>query len=105
MRGEILTDDILIYTGGEREYADEDDLMKEHVCQVKSVLKKQKQVGLYVKFGKCRFHTKEVDFLGFRVSSIGITMQRDQIQLSKIGLCLARIRVFQNSCGLDQPII
>ena len=77
----VYLDDILTYKGNEREYAGENDLMKEHVSQVKSVLKKLKQFGLYIKLSKCRLHTKEVDFLGFRVSSTGISMQKDRASI------------------------
>jgi predicted Zn-ribbon and HTH transcriptional regulator len=53
-------DNVLVYSSGS---------LKEHVEHVKKVLKKLKEYKLYLQPGKCEFHIKETEFLGFIVST------------------------------------
>jgi len=62
-------DDILIYSTNE----------EEHEEQVRKVLERLRQFGLYGKAGKCRFGVSEVGFLGFVISPDGIGMESDRI--------------------------
>ena len=116
----VYLNDILIYTKNERTYIDKNDLLKKHISQIKSVLKKLKKFDLYVKFNKCCFHTKKIDFLNFRIFSIEISMQKksnvDRAKLiyvlfaskcanvHKICQFLSTIceRIFQNNCEFDR---
>ena len=77
----VYLNDILIYTKSERTYIDENDLLKKHISQIKSILKKLKKFDLYVKFSKCRFHAKKIDFLNFRIFSIKVSMQKDRMSI------------------------
>lgn len=55
-------DDILVFSDNERQ----------HVKDVREVLSKLKEHRLWVKLEKCQFHTKEVEFLGYRLSDKGL---------------------------------
>jgi hypothetical protein len=57
-------DDILIFSQDETA----------HESHVNLVLERLKEYGLYVKLSKCEFSTKEVDFLGYRVGTDGVSM-------------------------------
>lgn len=63
-------DDILIYS---RDRA-------EHASHVRAVLDRLRKKALFVKLSKCEFSTKEVDFLGFVVSTDGISMDPSRVQ-------------------------
>jgi hypothetical protein len=62
-------DDILIFS------PDKDA----HETHVNLVLERLKEYGLYVKLSKCKFFTDEVDFLGFRVGTAGVSMDPSRI--------------------------
>ena len=62
-------DDILIYSLDQAEH-------EEHV---KQVLDRLRQYSLFVKLSKCEFHVDEVDFLGFKVSSRGVSMDKSRV--------------------------
>jgi hypothetical protein len=53
--------------------------LKEHVEHVKKVLRKLKEYKLYLQPGKCEFHVKETEFLGFIVSIEGVKMNPKKI--------------------------
>ncbi|KAF7134041.1 hypothetical protein CNMCM5793_005621 [Aspergillus hiratsukae] len=57
--------DIVIYSDNE----------EDHVQQVWEVRKH----GLYAKRSKCEFHTKEINFLGFNISTEGIKMEPSRV--------------------------
>ncbi|KAG9194056.1 hypothetical protein G6011_04091 [Alternaria panax] len=58
-------DDVLVYSSG---------TLEEHVEHVKKVLRKLKEYKLYLQPGKCEFHTKETEYLGFIISTEGVKM-------------------------------
>src|SRR5262245_23382320 len=60
----IYLDDILIYSNSYKECV-------EHVCQV---LLKLHQFGLTCKLLKCEFSVKKISFLGYEISSEGVSM-------------------------------
>jgi hypothetical protein len=60
----VYIDDILIYSNNK----------KEHREQVRKVLAKLKEAGLYVKPEKCEFSVEKTTFLGFVISADGIEM-------------------------------
>jgi hypothetical protein len=62
-------DDILIYSTNE----------EEHEEQVRKVLERLREFGLYGKAEKCRFGVSEVGFLRFVISPDGIAMESDRI--------------------------
>ncbi|OAG36021.1 hypothetical protein AYO21_09814 [Fonsecaea monophora] len=57
-------DDILIFSPDEAV----------HEAHVNLVLERLKEHGLYANLSKCKFFTTEVDFLGFRVGTVGVSM-------------------------------
>ena len=67
----IYLDDILIYLNN----------MSEHHWHVKEVLKCLRKAGLYAKAEKCEFHSKSVEYLGYILSSSGLTMSDDKIKI------------------------
>ena len=75
----VYLNNILIYTKNEREYVNGKKLIKKHISQIKSIIKKLKKFKLYVKFNKCCFHTKKIFFLNFKIFSTNISMQKNWI--------------------------
>ena len=63
-------DDILIYLNS----------LQEHILHVRTVLQKLLSAGLYAKLEKCKFHVQKVSFLGFIISSEGISMDPERIR-------------------------
>ena len=71
--------DILIYTNADRTYADDEELLQKHISQMKLILEKFRKHDLYIKFNKCKFHTKKVNFLKFLISCHDISMQVNRV--------------------------
>ena len=63
-------DDILIYS----------ETIEEHHRQVQQFLEKLYDAGLYVKPEKCEFNVTTTTFLGFVISSEGISMDPEKVQ-------------------------
>uniref|UniRef100_A0A670K5Z9 Gypsy retrotransposon integrase-like protein 1 n=1 Tax=Podarcis muralis TaxID=64176 RepID=A0A670K5Z9_PODMU len=63
-------DDVLIYSDNE----------KQHVQDVREVLKRLQEHQLWVKLEKCQFHAREVEFLGYRLSDRGLAMDPGKVQ-------------------------
>ena len=68
----VYLDDILIYT---------EDPGQPHVEAVRWVLDQLRKYLLFANLKKCRFHQDEVCFLGYVVSSKGISMQVKRIEV------------------------
>ncbi len=66
----VYIDDILIYSA----------TYEEHVRQVRAVLKRLLQHQLYSKAEKCEFHQETISFLGYVISSGGVTMDEQKVQ-------------------------
>ena len=66
----MYLNDILIYSKNE----------KEHETHVKMVLQRLRDYALYAKPSKCTFYTKEVEFLGFVVTTEGVTMDENRVR-------------------------
>ena len=67
----IYLDNILIYLNN----------MSEHHQHVKKVLKCLCKASLYTKVEKCKFHSKLVEYLGYILSSSGLTMSNDKVKI------------------------
>jgi hypothetical protein len=65
----VYVDDILVYSKS----------ITEHVGHVRQVLQDLLANGIYCKLEKCQFHMDRTSFLGFIVSSDGISMDPDRI--------------------------
>ena len=68
----VYLDDILIYTK---------DPGQPHVEAVRWVLDQLRKYSLFANLKKCRFHQDEVRFLGYVVSSKGISMEAERIEV------------------------
>jgi len=55
--------------------------MSEHHWHVKEVLKRLHKAGLYAKVEKCEFHSESVEYLGYILSSSGLTMSDDKVKI------------------------
>jgi len=66
----VYLDNILIYS---------DDIMQ-HRSHVKEVLKRLQKVGLYTKAEKCEFYLDSVEYLGYILSSSGLTMSDAKVK-------------------------
>jgi len=62
-------DDILIYSR----------TLKEHKQQVRKVLQKLKEAGLFIKPEKCEFSVQKTTFLGFIISEEGLEMDPEKV--------------------------
>ena len=67
----IYLDDILIYSNN----------MSKHHQHVKEILKYLHKAGLYAKAEKCEFHSESVEYLGYILSSSGLTMSDDKVKI------------------------
>jgi len=67
----IYLDNILIYSNS----------ISEHHQHIKEVLKYLCKAGLYVKAEKCKFYSKSVEYLGYILSSFGLTMSNDKVKI------------------------
>jgi len=66
----VYLDDILIYS----------DNIMQHRRHVKEVLKRLWKAGLYAKAEKCEFHSDSVEYLGYVLSSSGLTMSDSKVK-------------------------
>src|ERR1700719_2446494 len=66
----VYLDNILIYS----------DNMDIHKTHVQEVLKRLRENGLYAGADKCEFYSESIEYLGFRLSSEGLSMDPAKIQ-------------------------
>lgn len=66
----IYLDDILIFSKNK----------EDHEQHVKSVLQRLRTHHLFAKSEKCIFHSKEVEFLGYKISEEGISMDENKVK-------------------------
>ena len=66
----VYLDDILIFS----------DNLESHKKQVREVLRRLRQHGLYARPDKCEFHRDTVEYLGFILSPEGLRMSSDKIK-------------------------
>ena len=64
-------DDILIYSNNP----------EEHKKHVREVLRRLRNNGLYARLEKCQFHTDSVEYLGFRLSPEGLSMDPAKVKI------------------------
>ena len=85
----IYLDDILIYSNN----------MSKHHRHVKEVLKRLRKAGLYAKAEKCEFHSESVEYLGYILSSSGLTMSDDKIKIIQDWLEPKKVKDIQSFLG------
>jgi hypothetical protein len=69
----VYLDDILIYSRNP----------EEHTEHVRQVLERLEAHGLYIKLSKCEFDVQRVDFLGYVISTSGVSMEQDRVTTIK----------------------
>lgn len=62
-------DDILIFSNS----------YEQHVKDVRNVLERLRKASLYVKLSKCKFYTDEVNFLGYKISTHGVSIDPEKV--------------------------
>lgn len=65
----VYLDDILVYS----------DTREQHVRDLRAVLERLRRFALYASWKKCKFFTDEVAFLGYTVSTAGVSMDRSRV--------------------------
>ena len=85
----IYLDDILIYSN---------DMSKYH-WHMKKVLKHLCKAGLYAKAEKYKFHSKLVEYLGYILSSSGLTMSNDKLKIIQDWLEPKKVKDIQSFLG------
>jgi hypothetical protein len=66
----VYLDDILIFSQSE----------EEHTKHVTEVLERLLEYKLYAKLSKCEFHTRSTEFLGFIVSTNGVSVDEERVR-------------------------
>lgn len=66
----VYWEDILMYT----------ETMEEYVKLVRAVLEKLQKTQLYMKLSKCNFHKNSLDYMGYRISKVGIEMDPGKVR-------------------------
>lgn len=54
-----------------------------HVNQVRRVLQKLKENGLFIKGEKCEFHVSTISFLGYVISTNGAAMNNNKVKAER----------------------
>jgi len=70
--------------------------MSKHHWYVKEVLKCLHKAGLYAKVEKCEFHSESVEYLGYILSSSGLTMSNDKVKIIQDWLELKKVKDIQS---------
>ena len=85
----IYLDDILIYSNN----------MFKHYQHVKEVLKHLYKAGLYAKAEKYEFHSKPVEYLGYILSSSGLTISDKKVKIIQDWLESKKVKDIQSFLG------
>ena len=85
----IYLDDILIFSPN----------MEEHTRQVRLVLAKLREHGLYAKGEKCEFDRTSIEFLGYIISPTGITMDMKKVSVIRAWATPRRLKDVQSFLG------
>ena len=85
----IYLNDILIYSNS----------ISEHYWHVKEVIKCLCKTNLYAKAEKCKFHFKLVEYLGYILSSSGLTMSNDKVKIIQDWLEPKKVKDIQSFLG------
>jgi hypothetical protein len=85
----IYLDDILVFSSN----------IKEHTRHVRLVLAKLREHGLYAKSEKCEFDRTCVEFLGYVISTQGITMDTQKVKTIQEWVVPTRVRDVQSFLG------
>ena len=73
--------------------------MSKYHRHVKEVLKRLRKAGLYTKAKKCEFHSESVEYLGYILSSSGLTMSDDKVKIIQDWLKPKKVKDIQSFLG------
>ena len=73
--------------------------MFKHYQHVKEVLKHLYKAGLYAKAEKCEFHSKPVEYLGYILSSSGLTISDKKVKIIQDWLESKKVKDIQSFLG------
>jgi hypothetical protein len=65
----VYLDNILVYS----------DTYEQHVRDLHEVLKRLRKFALYASFKKCKFFTNTIEFLGYTMSVVGVSIDKSRI--------------------------
>jgi len=85
----IYLDNILIYSNN----------MSKHHQHIKEVLKCLYKASLYTKAEKCEFYSESVEYLGYILSSSGLTISDDKINIIQDWLEPKKVKNIQSFLG------
>ena len=85
----VYLDDILIYSSN----------LEEHKRHVKEVLRRLRKHQLYASPSKCSFHQDRIEFLGFIISTDGLQMDKDKVQVIQDWPTPRRVKDIQSFLG------
>src|SRR6266481_225082 len=90
----VYLDDILIYLDG----------LPEHITHVREVLRRLRVNGLFAQADKCEFHVTSCEYLGYMLSSEGLTMASNKVQIIQDWPEPRKVKDIQFSLSLGSPI-
>ena len=85
----VYLDDILVYSDNLKEH-------KEHICELLQRLRKH---GLYAKANKCKWHWDSVEFLGYILTNLSLTMADEKVKIIQEWLEPRKIKDIQSFLG------
>jgi hypothetical protein len=87
----VFFDDILVYSAS----------WKDHLQHLEAVLKTLQQHELYARLSKCSFGTREVDYLGHKVSGTRVSMESTKVQAVMDWPTPANVKQLRGFLGLS----
>ena len=78
------------------------ETLEEHLTHIHSVLKRLLDVGLKLKPGKCKFLRKEVEYLGYILTPLGLKPTQRHVEDFPVPINMKGVRQF---LGLASDII
>jgi len=96
MFSDLLDVCIVVYLNNILIYSDD---ITQHQSHVKEVLKRLRKAGLYVKAEKCEFHSDSVEYLGYVLSSAGLTMSDAKVKTIQEWLEPKKVKDIQSFLG------
>jgi len=82
-------DDILIFSQN----------LEHHWRHIRTILKRVEETGLTLKASKCKFHTTEIEYLGYVISPQGLQMDEEKIRTIKEWKEPTNVKGIQNFLG------
>ena len=85
----VYLNDILVYSNN----------LKEHKEHIHELLRRLRKHGLYTKANKCKWHQDSVEFLGYILTNLGLTMANEKVKIIQEWLEPRKIKDIQSFLG------